>query len=85
MNNFIFKNSVKLIFGKGQIARLSEEIPDGIKLMMTYGGGSIKRNGIYDQVMAALKKCNCDVKEFGGIEANPEQRFFKKFYCPVAL
>jgi len=72
MNNFIFNNPVKLIFGKGQIARLSEEIPEGIKIMMTYGGGSIKKNGVYDQVMAALEKCKCDVIEFGGIEANPD-------------
>ena len=85
MNNFEFKNPVKLIFGKGKIAKLSEEIPNGTKVMMTYGGGSIKRNGVYNQVMDALKKANCKVIEFGGIEANPEQRFFKKFYCPVAL
>ena len=72
MNNFIFNNPVKLIFGKGQIVKLSEEIPYGIKIMMTYGGGSIKRNGVYDQVITALKKCDCEVIEFEGIEANPD-------------
>ena len=72
MNNFEFKNPVKLIFGKGQIAKLSEEIARGTKVMMTYGGGSIKRNGVYDQVMDALKKTECEVIEFGGIEANPD-------------
>ena len=72
MNNFEFKNPVKLIFGKGQIAKLSEEIARGTKVMMTYGGGSIKRNGVYDQVMDALKKAECEVIEFGGIEANPD-------------
>ncbi|MFA6675971.1 MAG: iron-containing alcohol dehydrogenase [Bacteroidales bacterium] len=72
MNNFEFKNPVKLIFGKGQIAKLSEEIARGTKVMMTYGGGSIKRNGVYDQVIDALKKAECEVIEFGGIEANPD-------------
>ena len=70
MQNFIFKNPVKLIFGKGQIARIADEIKPGSKVMMTYGGGSIKRNGIYAQVMDALKQCT--VIEFGGIEANPD-------------
>lgn len=70
MNNFEFQNPVKLIFGKGQISKLSEQIAPGTKIMMTYGGGSIKKNGVYDQVMAALK--GYDVIEFGGIEANPD-------------
>lgn len=70
MNNFVFQNPVELIFGKGQIARLSERVAPGTRVLMTYGGGSIKRNGVYDQVMAALK--GCDVMEFGGIEANPD-------------
>jgi NADP-dependent alcohol dehydrogenase len=69
MNNFIFKNPTKLIFGKGNIASLSSEIPAGSRILMTYGGGSIKSNGVYDQVKAALK--NFFVVEFGGIEPNP--------------
>lgn len=70
MANFKFQNPVKLYFGKGQIASLTKEIVPGSKVMMTYGGGSIKRNGVYDQVMEALK--GCTVIEFGGIEANPD-------------
>lgn len=70
MNNFEFQNPVKLIFGKGQIAKLSENITAGTHILMTYGGGSIKKNGIYDQVIKALK--GCEVIEFGGIEANPD-------------
>lgn len=70
MNNFIFKNPVKIYFGEGMIASLSKEIKPASKVLMTYGGGSIKRNGIYDQVMAALKECT--VIEFPGIEANPD-------------
>lgn len=70
MNNFIFRNPVKLIFGKGEIAKLSNEIPSGTKVMITYGGGSIFKNGVYDQIKSALK--GFDVVEFGGIEANPD-------------
>lgn len=70
MDNFIFQNPVKLIFGKGQIARLAKEIPAGSRVMITYGGGSIFKNGVYDQVKAALDKCS--VSEFGGIEPNPD-------------
>ncbi len=70
MNNFRFKNPVELLFGKGQIANLQKRIAPGTRVLMTYGGGSIKRNGVYEQVMAALK--DCEVVEFGGIEANPD-------------
>ena len=70
MKNFIFQNPVKLILGKGQISKLNKEIPAGTKVMMTYGGGSIFKNGVYDQVKAALG--SLDVIEFGGIEANPD-------------
>ncbi len=69
MNNFEFCNPVKVVFGKGVIARLSALIPEGSKVLMVYGGGSIKKNGIYDQVTKALK--GFDVTEFPGIEANP--------------
>lgn len=70
MNNFQFQNPVKILFGEGKIAEIAHEIVAGSKVMMTYGGGSIKRNGIYDQVKAALSQCH--VIEFGGIEANPD-------------
>ena len=70
MRNFRFRNPVELIFGKGKIAVLADKIKPGTRVMMTYGGGSIKRNGVYEQVMDALKECT--VIEFGGIEANPD-------------
>lgn len=70
MNNFIYQNPTKIIFGKGQIEKLRQEIPKEAKILMLYGGGSIKKNGIYDQVMSALE--NHNVEEFGGIPANPE-------------
>lgn len=70
MQNFVFKNPTKLIFGKGTIKSIADQIPQEASIMVTYGGGSIKTNGVYDQVMAALKGRN--VIEFGGIEANPD-------------
>lgn len=70
MNNFVFQNPTKLVFGKGEIARLPKLIEKGRKILMTYGGGSIKRNGVYEQVMKALE--GYDIVEFSGIEANPD-------------
>ncbi|WP_215225505.1 iron-containing alcohol dehydrogenase [Echinicola shivajiensis] len=70
MQNFEFKNPTKIIFGKGQMQKLAEEIPSGAKILMTYGGGSIKKNGIYESVKEALK--DYELIEFGGIPANPE-------------
>lgn len=70
MLNFDYKNPTKILFGKGQIAQLAKEIPANSKVLMLYGGGSIKTNGVYDQVKAALT--SFDVIEFGGIPANPE-------------
>lgn len=70
MNNFVFRNPTKLVFGKGEISRLGKLIPSGAKIMITIGGGSILKNGVYDQVVAALK--GREWIEFRGIEANPE-------------
>lgn len=70
MNNFDFKNPTKIIFGKDTIEKVKEEIPADAKVLLLYGGGSIKKNGIYDQVKTAL--ADIDVTEFGGIPANPE-------------
>lgn len=76
MNNFIFQNPTKLVFGKGEIARLPKLIEKGRKILMTYGGGSIKKNGVYNQVMTALE--GYDIIEFGGIEANPDYNTLMK-------
>lgn len=70
MKNFIYKNPTKILFGKGQIAKLDEEIPANAKILLLYGGGSIKRNGIYEQVIDAVKRRK--IVEFGGVPANPE-------------
>lgn len=76
MQSFEFKNPTKIIFGKDKIASLSKEVPDNARVLLLYGGGSIKKNGIYDQVRQALK--NHQVEEFGGIEANPEYETLMK-------
>jgi NADP-dependent alcohol dehydrogenase len=69
IGNFIFQNPVKLIFGKGMIAQLPKQIAQGSKILLTFGGGSIFKNGVYEQVKTALK--GYDLVEFGGIEPNP--------------
>ena len=70
MNNFKYRNPTKILFGKGQIENLPTEIPANSKILMLYGGGSIMKNGIYEQVTKALS--DYEVVEFGGIPANPE-------------
>lgn len=69
MHNFSYQNPVKILFGKGQISCIAGEIPAGAKILVTYGGGSIKTNGVYDQVKAGLE--GRQWIEFGGIEPNP--------------
>lgn len=70
MYSFKFQNPTKIIFGKGMIAELSKEIPRDKKILVTFGGGSVRKNGVYDQVVAALK--NHTFVEFWGIEPNPK-------------
>ena len=69
MTNFDLYNPVNYVFGKGQIAKLSELVPNNVKILLTYGGGSIFKNGVYDQVKAALP--TAEIIEFSGIEPNP--------------
>lgn len=76
MENFNYHNPVKILFGKGKIGEIGKYIPKGFKVMITYGGGSIKKNGVYDQVMKALEGYN--VIEFGGIEPNPRYETLMK-------
>lgn len=76
MNNFVYHNPTKLVFGKGQIARLAELIPAEKHVMITFGGGSVKRNGVYEQVVNAL--AGRDFVEFWGIEPNPSVETLRK-------
>ncbi len=69
MNNFELYNPTNYVFGKGQTEKLATLVPKGSKILLAYGGGSIFKNGVYDQVKAALQ--GFDIVEFGGIEPNP--------------
>ncbi|CNB96684.1 alcohol dehydrogenase [Yersinia similis] len=69
MQNFTLHTPTKVLFGTGQIAQLTQEIPADARILITYGGGSIKQNGVLDQVHNALK--GFDFLEFSGIEPNP--------------
>lgn len=72
MQNFTFYNPTKLIFGKGQLEQLQTEIPKyGKKVLLVYGGGSIKRNGLYDKVIQQLKEIDAEIYELSGVEPNP--------------
>jgi NADP-dependent alcohol dehydrogenase len=70
MENFTFHNPTRIHFGRGQIAKVGEELPAGARVLLLAGGGSIKQNGVYDQVRAALGART--VFEFFGVEANPD-------------
>lgn len=73
MNNFIFENATKVFFGQGCVKEYLSCLSGhyGKKVMLCFGGGSIKKNGIYEEVMASLKKAGKEVVEFDGIMANP--------------
>ena len=76
MNNFNFRNPTQLVFGKGTIAELGKLIPQEKRVMITFGGGSVRKNGVYDQVKAAL--AGHETIEFWGIEPNPSIETLRK-------
>ncbi len=72
MNNFVYDIPVKVYFGKDQLGHLGEELAKyGRRVLLTYGGGSIKKIGLYDKVMSELSKAGLEVHELSGIEPNP--------------
>ena len=71
MDTFLQYNPTKLYFGKGQIEQLYTELDKGLKVLVVYGGGSIKQNGVYEDVMNALEKVEAHVFELSGVEPNP--------------
>lgn len=76
MKNFVFQNPTKLVFGRGEISRLNKLLPPTARVMVTFGGGSVKHNGVYDQVKVALSSFeHC---EFWGIEPNPSVETLRK-------
>src|SRR5574344_421067 len=76
MNNFEFYGPTRVLFGKKMIDELPRLIDKKQKVLMTYGGGSIKKNGVYDEVKKALT--GYDITEFGGIEPNPKYETLMK-------
>ena len=73
MNNFVFENSTKVYLGEGCVKEYLSNILSsyGDTVMLCYGGGSIKKNGIYDEIISVLKKENKTVVKFSGIPSNP--------------
>ncbi len=72
MNNFVYNIPTKVFFGENQLSHLGEELKGfGNRVLLTYGGGSIKKMGLYDKVMEEMKKAGLEVFELSGIEPNP--------------
>lgn len=72
MNNFQFYVPTKVYFGKGEVKNLSQELAlRGVKRLLLAYGGSIKSNGIYDEVVKNIQKAGVEIVEFSGIEPNP--------------
>jgi alcohol dehydrogenase YqhD (iron-dependent ADH family) len=79
MDNFTFYNPTKLIFGKGQLETLPQELaPYGKNVLLVYGGGSIKKSGLYNQVINTLHKAGATITELAGVEPNPRLSTVKK-------
>lgn len=79
MENFVYYNPTQLIFGRGQLAQLEEKAKQlGNTVLLVYGGGSIKRSGLYDKVTALLQAAGCRVLELPGVEPNPRLSTVKK-------
>ena len=83
LGNFTYHNPTRLHFGKESLDYLKEELKNyGKKVLLTYGGGSIKKNGIYDNVVAILKEAGKEIIELSGVPANPT---VEKLYEGAAL
>ncbi|MEI3611254.1 iron-containing alcohol dehydrogenase [Pseudogracilibacillus sp. SO30301A] len=79
MQSFMYFNPTKLLFGKGQLGQLSKEVTKyGEKVLLVYGGGSIKRNGVYDEVTNILKAADVEWVELDGVEPNPRVTTVRK-------
>ena len=72
MNNFTYSVPTKIHFGKGQISHLYELSESGNKVLLCYGGGSIKKAGIYDEAVKILKEEDIEIFELSGIAPNPK-------------
>lgn len=72
MEAFELYNPAKLVFGKGKVQQLGDLVkPHGTRILLVYGGGSIKRTGLYDQIVAQLSEIGAEIHELSGVEPNP--------------
>ena len=71
MNDFVFENRTRFYFGRGGIKHIADELKGATRVLVTYGGGSAKRTGVFDKVAGQVKSAGAEVVEFGGIMANP--------------
>ena len=79
MKDFVFQNTTKVYFGKNQLENLGKEVKaHGSRVLLVYGGGSIKRIDLYDKIMAELKKAELEVFELSGVEPNPRHTTVNK-------
>lgn len=79
MNNFALHIHTKIIFGKDTISKLGEQIKGKYsKVLLHYGGGSIKKSGLYDDVIRILKENDCEIFELSGVEPNPKLGLVKE-------
>lgn len=79
MDNFTYQNETKILFGSEQEGNVGQEIkPWGTKILLHYGGGSIKKSGLYDRVIKSLKEADCEVFELGGVKPNPRLSLAKE-------
>ena len=73
INNFVYYNPTKIYFGNEQLEHLGEEaIKYGKKALLVYGGGSIKKNGLYDRISKILDEAGMEIVEAAGVEPNPQ-------------
>ena len=89
LGNFKYSNPTKLYFGGDSLNNLKEELAGyGKNVQLVYGGGSIKKNGIYDQVVAVLKECGKEIFEDGGDVYKRQIKYWLStdipFACTVA-
>lgn len=79
MNPFVYQNPTQLLFGRGQLSVLQEKAKQlGLTVLLVYGGGSIKRTGLYEKVVSLLQEAGCRVVELPGVEPNPRLSTVKK-------
>lgn len=79
MNNFVYNIPTKVYFGKDQLSNLATELSKyGKRVLLVYGGGSIKKNGLYDSIVSEIGKDDLELFELSGVEPNPRIESVRK-------